>query len=545
MPTDNDWDTGVHDAEIWARAETAARALNSRLERYWNHRDSGPVLDEEALAEASTLSPMVLRQPEARGGLVWVIDAGGVALIAALFLARTLARGTETPEFAAESAQSMKLFAIAGRFAPEAVPDHLREAVAAVQLPPLASVDALQSETARAHMEWVRSGERSALDSAVVTARGVLDVLPNGHAARATALARLSAVLRDRHTAFGSETDRNEAIDTARKSVHMASPTDPLRAHHLSCLATALNACETGTQAERDEAVDAAVEAVRSATEPEAEFHQIKGFALLRRYGLVGDAADLDAAVEALQTADDMAEPGDSNAAGSRIQLGAAYYERFGQNRDPSDLDSSIDALRRGLRSGPVSAPHRVMALTFAGLALRDKAASVAGLEESEEMLRAAAAAAEGTPASVELQAEIGRTCLALYHRSSDPDAVDRAVDAFRRGVEEWESGVELGMALRALGEALSARFERTGRLHDADEAEVVLRRAVELLDGTSEDGSRACRFYLGTVLKGRFERTESSADLERAIAIFRRYYKVMSQGKSVPLWLGDSRKCC
>jgi tetratricopeptide (TPR) repeat protein len=496
-------------------------------------------LDEEALAEASTLSPMVLRQPESRGGLVWVIDVGGVALIAALFLARTLARKTETPEFAAESAQSMKLFAIAGRFAPETVPDHLREAVAAVQLPPLASVDALRSETARAHMEWVRSGERSALDSAVVTARGVLDVLPPWHAARATALAQLSAVLRDRHTAFGSETDRDEAIDTARKSVRTASPTDPLRAHYLSCLATALNVSETGTPAERDEAVDAAVEAVRSATEPEAEFHQIKGSALLRRYWLVRNTADLDAAVNALQTADNMAGPRDSHAAGSRIQLGVAHYERFDQNRDPSDLDSSIDALRRGLRSGPVVAPLRIMALRCAGLALRDKAASVADLEESEGMFRAAAAAAEGTPASLGLQAEIGRACLALYRRSGDPDAVDRAVDAFRRDVEECENGVELGIALWALGEALSARLERTGRLPDADEAEVVLRRAVELLDGTSEPESRACRFHLGTVISGRFERTESSADLERAITIFRSLLKGDVTGKERSLVAG------
>ena len=75
----------------------------------------------------------------------------------------------------------------------------------------------------------------------------------------------------------------------------------------------------------------------------------------------------------------------------------------------------------------------------------------------------------------------------------------------------------ELALTLSILGAALSARFERTGRASDLDDAITAGQQAVDALP-TGHTDRAACLNNLAIALRDRFELTGQASDLDEAI---------------------------
>jgi tetratricopeptide (TPR) repeat protein len=120
------------------------------------------------------------------------------------------------------------------------------------------------------------------------------------------------------------------------------------------------------------------------------------GHALLARSQWAG-LADLDAAIEALQAASDIASPHDLNQAAYLNNLGRALLARFRHMGVLADADAAVQALKTALRTARPGQPERVMMLANLGNALRIRSGHTGVLADLHAGVQALAAAVDAT----------------------------------------------------------------------------------------------------------------------------------------------------
>ncbi|MCB5167761.1 CHAT domain-containing protein [Streptomyces bambusae] len=567
----------------WAEADRLSAALEERLEAFWMRGDAAAVTDPAAVAEATGLRLLVLRSPLPAAGAepdrdaLYLLDLAALYRAACLHFARCLVLGPGSEQAQPDAELTFALFSFVGRFAPEEVPEQIREHVAAVDLPVPRDVAALVADGLELLARWTAVGDPAALEASADRWRELLDVLPEGHPAVATMLSNLSFALRSRYLVHGRDADLEEAAEAGRAAVRLARPDDPERALYLTNLSGALTA-RFGLRrlrADLDEAVEAGRESVRAAPEPQALLHSNTGLALLLRYEQDADPADLAEAVEALRRAAGLAAPDDPQRASYLSNLGQAYDQRFLLSGDPADLDGAVDAAIRSVVACPPGHPARPGLQASLGNVLRSKArhtGAAADLDAAVDAVRRALAAmTAGSPArpvllrslgdALKLRFEhgwvaadideavgvlrerldlctrrgddadtavaaydLGHALLSRHRHTADPADADAAVAAARLSVRvrAGAAGSDRGVPLCLLGEALSARHRLTGAAADNEEAVAALTEACALLAGYHPAARAKCHSELGHALAHRFERTDEPADVDAALAAYR-----------------------
>ncbi|RMI36430.1 hypothetical protein EBN88_21485, partial [Streptomyces triticirhizae] len=376
-------------------------ALGARLERIAGE-DFTPVLEPEAAAEARRLAAVL----DADDGL-------GHLPLGWFHWARALALPREQAPPEAEAA----LAAFATYFPHvDGAPDPANGTYGMPgELVP-AVVDAAAPRAVRLAEELAAAPEPGRAHRAVALWLRLVEATPADHPARATRLATLAAVLRERFQLLGDWADLEAAVELGRDAVADTPEDAPHRAAVLSTLGASLldrderfgaaddlfeavtllseaagadaDARQTaatlanlggalrrrflaaGDPADLDAAVDAWVTAIALGGERQpARLVGLAG-ALLARHGHRGDPADLDAAIGWLTGA--VARAGDGRVLAHALStLGIARHTRFEERGDPVDLDDAIDIGRAALSATPEPGPARASRLLHHGLALR------------------------------------------------------------------------------------------------------------------------------------------------------------------------------
>ncbi|WP_435156359.1 CHAT domain-containing protein [Amycolatopsis sacchari] len=286
----------------------------------------------------------------------------------------------------------------------------------------------------------------------------------------------------------GYAADYAAAVPLLRHAVAVTPLEHPRGVECRLALATALTAAFSGNAAVEalDEAVTALTEVARALPrgDPDRKVALVNlSGALNRRFGYLGEPADLRRTVDVLREAL-TGEPYDSVLLGN---LCAALENRYRHTMDPADLDEAIDAGERAVEFCPPGAGHYAHVVHNLGLALVQRYrlhGTVADLDEGITLLRRAAEllppdVAERIPA---LNA-LARACRDRFEKSGDPADLDEAIDIGRFLLRNTGELPYLAADVAAgLGICLHLRAESTGSESDSAEAVAVLRAA---RDGT------------------------------------------------------------
>ncbi|BDM69244.1 CHAT domain-containing protein [Streptomyces nigrescens] len=246
------------------------------------------------------------------------------------------------------------------------------------------------------------------------------------------------------------------------------------------------------------------------------------GTALQRRFEHLGEAADADEAVTAIDAAVRATPDGHPYYPMLLSDLAVALQRRFGCTGVPQDQDAAVETARAAVRATPEDSPHRAMHLHNLTSVLRDRfdrTDAAADLDDAVECGRAAVrAAAAGHPGPASYASTLVQALRARFARTGDLADADEAVEWAREAVRSADSDdPERARCLHELGVVLQQRFERSGERAALDEAVEVARAAVRA--APADPLHRAVHLNnLGIRLQLRYERAGAIADLDEAV---------------------------
>ncbi|MFG2137994.1 CHAT domain-containing protein [Streptomyces sp. NPDC048650] len=534
-------------------SEAHLAAVRLRLRRIDESGDTGPALEQGALAEAERLAQTLgvegdLAARAALGRLYWIRSRAlpgeegsrerqqAVDILRPCFLAGTAGLPAPLlPELAdATAAEAARVLqqAMAGtdpaaltRSAElwqrilDATPKDHRHRVRYLARPATALLGRFRC-----------TGATADLDGAIASLRAAVDAAAADHPERKTHLTSLRAALMTRYERLGDGADLDEAIALGRSAVATADPGDPARYAGLVEVCTLLQVrfARSHRTADLDEAIAAGSEVVERAPAGFAERPVAVSnvaVALQTRAQRTGAGADLDRAVDLLRSAvNDFPAP-DPSRLSALANLGSALRNRYQLAGRFADLDAAVAAGQEVLTATPAHHPQRAARLSNLGLALLlrfDARANAADLYTAIDLTRSALAVMPaGDPVRPGVLNHLGLGLWSRFLRTHDTTDLAAAAREFRAAAEAT-SGADPARTqyLANLGNALRLRFATTGDRSDQDEAIAALRAAVAAApDGLPDTAAFAA--HLGDALDDRYRRTRDPVDRDAAVAAY------------------------
>ncbi len=188
-----------------------------------------------------------------------------------------------------------------------------------------------------------------------------------------------------------------------------------------------------------------------------------------------------------------------------------------------ADLASAIGMLRQAVALTPPSSQLLAGRLANLGIALREsyrRSSDPSVLQDALRMLRAAVAAAPGSPAPA-AHSNLALVLEELYLRDGDPTHLDEAVAGCTSALRDPAVDLQLRTdLLQQLGNTLRRRFEARADAGDLDRAVRVLEQAVAATPVTSPKRHRSL-VDLGIAQLDRNARRGDPQDLAQAIEAF------------------------
>lgn len=339
------------------------------------------------------------------------------------------------------------------------------------------------------HMRFEFTGSIGDLDAAIAAAA---DAVEADDADRAYYRADLAAILRVRFDRTGNLDDLNAAIDTLWQAVAEVPTGEPERIAWLESIAANLTTRMSMGEVSRADS-DLLIEVSGQIVDELAPDDPALGYALARhaanlytRFGIVGDPADADRAINGLQQAAEVM-PADASERPSVLSgLAAFAFAQYRASHDLHVLEVSIAAGRQALETGSDDDPHRAAALvSLLCAALRSRFERMDVLADLDAAIefgeRAVERFAEDDPDWALVLYDLGAAQHTRYERCRAHEDLDAALANLRRAADAAPLGhPSHAMALSSLGLVLCSRFECTGDLADLDAAIEAGQRALD-----------------------------------------------------------------
>ncbi|SMD18767.1 CHAT domain-containing protein [Kibdelosporangium aridum] len=298
------------------------------------------------------------------------------------------------------------------------------------------------------------SGDPADLDEAIAAGLTAADAFPHGHPEWVRAVSGLCTSFRVRFEHARNRSDLDRSIGYGRAAVE-ARPS----ASTLGDLAVALHVLyeSTGSPADLQSALDTAQAAVEVATQDDparAEHLYTLGSALMSRYALLNEPADLDEAIGLIRSAAGAAR---NDRARMLAHLMGALRVRFERTGALADLDEAIATGWEAVATTKANHEH-LSNLAQALLRRHGRTGTQADLDQALTLAREAHAVVPLTERT-HVSNVVGQVLLARYEHSGSTTDLDGAISAFR------------GAASPALGPALLERYRLRGIRADLTEA--------------------------------------------------------------------------
>ncbi len=399
----------------------------------------------------------------------------------------------------------------------------------------------------------VRFGSATDLDAAIRINRAAVMAAAPGSLEGHRLARRLASTLLDRFAQRGELADLHEAVALARTSATALTErsddaaariaaqitlADALRASAISSDA-GLSVEPGGAGGVLDEAEAVVRAAVGSSQSPPAAAFTTLSRILLVKAEQRGDHAALHGAVDAARHA---AEANPS--AEMHMRLGIALRHRYDVLGDAGDLQAAIEASRRAL--GALPADHGELDMHLSNLSellirYGERTGDLQSLDEAVEMQRQAVTATEGRPRHATSLAGLSDALQARFESVDDPDRtdLDEAIGCRRAALTATDTNDARSRYDRfALANALQIRHEQHEQLLDegdmaaadhADHEDLI--EAIELLKeclrmSPSPDSFRPIvQYTLGLALYARHHsamKAKGTTDLVAALELWR-----------------------
>jgi hypothetical protein len=281
----------------------------------------------------------------------------------------------------------------------------------------------------------------------------------------------------------------------------------------------------SGAQTDLDAAIQAhesALDTIPAGNPSRAMFACNLGAALRTRYGLTGSSADMDTAVALLEDAVRSARAHDPSRVACQTNLGIMLCDRFKRDGRPADIDAAVEVCGSAVKATLPGDPDLASRLGNLGLALRTRfeaAGSQADLHSAIDACRAALDALPGGhPHRAPILTEFGSELRDRFGLSGDLDDLDAAINAQRAAADAMPTRQPgRAVVLSNLGAALQARFERSGMLADLDAGIAASREAADSAAVLFPERASMLS-NLGIGLRMRYERSGELKDLDDAV---------------------------
>jgi len=399
-----------------------------------------------------------------------------------------------------------------------------------------------------------RDGSPSQLDATIAACQQVASDTPSP-LIKATFQAFLGTLLVAGFDRTKQMDDLDAAISAFQQAAETAPEAEPVRAAYLDRLAKLQSAravlAEAEREAERDDrlsqlaldgrdlvdraiqardpaALTAAMEQLRQALDmAPAENPQRSviisdiGVALRHRFELTGALADLDEAIDTQRQAVEAVSADDPRRVSYVSNLSNVLRIRFERSGAHADLDGAVEASRQALDSCAADDPRRAVVLSHRGLALLDKYrydGSLDRLNEAVTTCQEAVDAATDETCRASDRMNLGLSLTARFERTGELADADAAVEATRHALDEaGPADRSRANYLTSYASALRLRGERTGSLDDISAAVENDQQALEV--SPPGELGRAMRLsHLGLSLLRRYGLTGVPADLDAAV---------------------------
>ncbi|WP_422735977.1 CHAT domain-containing protein [Micromonospora sp. WMMD729] len=476
--------------------------LRERLDRFAATGDRRAVLDSGAIHDAEAVVELVTATPT--DGPLPERVAEGMSLLASLHWYRY--RLLPSGEDADDLDQALRLTEFLLRFAPERVPQPLRELLrsrpaSADQARPPRPRTAPTGSTARdgaANARYVEAvllmaaaetnRDYRAADQAEALLRQALTATPAGAPERLHYLSALGKVHRDQFQHLGRRRALAAAVEAHRESLEATGVGDPDRPVRLFNLGNVLG--DTYDVDHDPAALDEAITALRDAVRTAAPGAPVRTMARMNlgqrlrdRWRLHRRPRDLDEAVDAFAAARDSADPR------AAALHGAALAERFARDQASADRDAAIEAYRSALTGFGGLTPDLAGTAQF-GLAslLAERhltAADPADLDAAIDAYRAGSGSRPDGTGGDELRHVVGGLLITRYELRRRADDVVEAVRLLRAGLAAARDPVQRAHRLADLGHALALGHADLGGVGALREGRDALTEAERLLPRT------------------------------------------------------------
>ncbi|GHG02457.1 MULTISPECIES: CHAT domain-containing protein [Amycolatopsis] len=357
-------------------------------------------------------------------------------------------------------------------------------------------------------------GTRATLDAFLDAERHVLDVHPPGHPVWTITVHNLGRLYRERHESTGDVADLDTAAHYLRQAIehapdadlraaaergladvleargpvqeyepppgvtleYVAGPEDPRRplaeaagdpaelvrhGNRLSRLLGQYQQSRDHTFLDRICADGEALLAALPAKHPRRWLIEIRlGPALMLRYELTGDRADLDAAIDLQRAAIGRPVDGPADLLDEFGNLAAALVNRFLRDRDSADLDEAIALARRGVE---LDEAHATTSSAILGSALFYRYSHLGRRHDLDEAIAVGerTVATAGPLRIANARAGLGNRLRQRFLATGDPADIDAAVEhleAALRREEDVHTRLNLGLALSDRGQTRAER---------------------------------------------------------------------------------------
>lgn len=285
-----------------------------------------------------------------------------------------------------------------------------------------------------------------------------------------------------------------------------------------------------GLPSDLDFAVNAIEEAV-AANHPDIP-HLLSTLciALALRFELTGSMKDLNAAVEAIQNAIIFSSPDDPFVGGFLVNLANVSSLRFERTGSMDDLNSAVNAMNDATALAIESHSDRIRYLNTLGVTLKirflrsgsmnDVNAAVRAFGDAVALSRDHSPDSYPSPDQAGLLQNLGNALRDRFERTGSLHDLNEALEAANDAVQmspENHPGRAQRLSIFAI--VLFSRFRRTGSTEDLNSAVTAIQNAIELTP-TYCPARLQCLSILGVALRRRFRQGRSMSDLDAAVGM-------------------------
>ncbi|WP_344322176.1 CHAT domain-containing protein [Streptomyces macrosporus] len=332
------------------------------------------------------------------------------------------------------------------------------------------------------------------VDEALTQWRLHAELLPEGHPERSKAREQVVWLLLHRYWTRPG-TDPTELVNACRTALEEGGTPEGILLLRSVLAAALIGRYERlGERADLEMSISHAHRALQEKGLPRewaGELNENLCLALTWRYGLTGDAGDLQTAVEVGWRAVKNMSPQDSDGTGLS-NLGEALRMRFERFRRIEDLNSAVDVHRRAVDCTDDVPSRRAAKLSNLSVALRirwEQTGRSADLDQAIEAAREAYATTRtGDPKLPVILTNLGLAYACRYRRDAMLADLDRAIDAARKAISAaGPLHPDRPGFLSNLGLHLLRRHERTKKIGDVKEALAMADAAAAAAAGRSK----------------------------------------------------------